>query len=79
MFPLETYLLTVNKRQGIGFKIFSVVVDKRLLKQLAIGSGLSTGLTFLASPDEEVEHGCCLRAADNATCATTLAALSGGN
>jgi hypothetical protein len=29
--------------------------------------------------DEEVEHGCCLRAADNATCATTLAALSGGN
>ena len=59
MFPLETYLLTVNERQGIGFKIFSVVVDKRLLKQLALtlGGGLSTGLTFLLSQEAEGEAG----------------------
>lgn len=58
VFPLETYLRQVNKGQGIGFKIFSAVVDRRALKQLAlaIGGSLSTGLTIAASitaPAEE--------------------------
>ena len=57
VFPLECYLNGVNRRQGIGFKIFSVVVDRRLLKQvaLAIGGGVSTSLTFLATVEEEEE------------------------
>jgi hypothetical protein len=58
VFPLETYLNTVNKGQGIGFKIGSAVVDRRALKQLALamGGSLSTGLTIMASiaaPAEE--------------------------
>jgi hypothetical protein len=54
VFPLECYLTTVNKRQGIGFKIFFCGVDKRLLKQaaLAIGGGVSTAVTYLLSMDE---------------------------
>jgi hypothetical protein len=51
VFPLEIYLNTVNKGQGIGFMIGSAVVDRRALKQLALAMGgfLSTGLTFMAS------------------------------
>ena len=84
VFPLECYLTTVNKRQGIGFKIFSVVVDRTLLKQLAlgIGGGVSTGLTFLLSIDEEVAEeesvlgagfgGCSCELLKNMTGAATL-------
>ena len=41
----------LNKWLGIGFKIFSTVVDRRLLKQLAlaIGCGVITTLGFLAT------------------------------
>ena len=82
MFPLECYLNTINKRQGLGFQVFGVVVDKRLLRQLAlaVGGAISTGLSFLLTLDESVvaeERGCCLRAVDNETCATTLGALIG--
>ena len=45
VFPLECYLKNGNRGQGIGFKVFSLVVDRRALKQLAlaIGGCLATG------------------------------------
>ena len=50
-----------------------MVVDKRLLNQLAlaVGGAISTGLSFLLTLDEEVvqeEQGCCFRAAFSTTC-----------
>ena len=54
--------LLAESPAATGFKIFSAVVDRRALKQLAlaIGGGVSTGLTILASieapADEAAVH-----------------------
>eukprot|EP01046_Picozoa_sp_COSAG06_P027361 COSAG06_NODE_2411_length_6920_cov_64.918634_7_plen_103_part_00 len=53
--PLECFLKNKNRGQGIGFCLFSVKVDKRLLMQVAIGlaSCASTLITWRGTLEEE--------------------------
>ena len=38
VFPLLDSLLRVNDGQGVGFKSFGVVIDRRMLKKIALGT-----------------------------------------
>eukprot|EP01046_Picozoa_sp_COSAG06_P038620 COSAG06_NODE_4474_length_4217_cov_11.624089_2_plen_479_part_00 len=53
--PLECFLKNKNRGQGIGFCLFSVKIDKRLLMQVAIGlaSCASTLITWRGTLEEE--------------------------
>ena len=41
--PLQTYLVNVNNRQGLGIKIFDTVVDKKKFYRLASAAFTASG------------------------------------
>ena len=55
--PLQRYLLNMNRRQGLGVRLFKVVIDKPMLVQMAaaigsIGSTLAVALYELGRAND---------------------------